>query len=95
MEIRNSLLQLVNQDNNRSLPISTACVISKQMRNCRPEACFIESPMGKITRAVCGLNGEDTMTTKTKLGGTFVILLLAMMNAKLISGEPDNRDTIA
>ena len=35
------------------------------------------------------------MTTQRKLGGTNVILLLVMMNANLISGEPDNTDTIA
>jgi len=35
------------------------------------------------------------MTTQTKLGGAIVILLLAMMNANLLSGEPNNTDTIA
>jgi hypothetical protein len=35
------------------------------------------------------------MTTQTKLGGANLILLLAMMSANLISGEPDNTDTIA
>ena len=79
----------------RSFPISTACVISKQMRNCRPEACFIESPIGKITRADLRIEWRRHNDDKDEARCTFVILLLAMMNAKLISGEPDNRDTIA
>ena len=39
-------------------------------------------------------NGENNYDTN-KAGGTNVILLLVMVNANLVSREPDNTDTIA
>jgi hypothetical protein len=57
------------------------------MRNCKSEACFIESPIGRIITTDARIKWEDTMTTQTKLGGTNVILLLAVMDANLFSGE--------
>jgi pyridoxine 4-dehydrogenase len=43
------------------------------MRSSKSEACFIESPLGNITKTDPRIGRKDTMTKQTKLGGTFTL----------------------